>query len=252
MSSHTNAAIFLGTLALAMFIWIIYAFRRSPYTIPQTVLYAGCVLLTRVLWRTTAPPELPLPANQGAVIVCNHRSSIDPFFVQLIASTPVHWLVTRNAYESVSFGWFLKTVETIPVRRGGIDTLATKMAIRMATEGGIVGLFPEGRINLTDDFMLKVRPGAIKIALKARVNVLPCYLEGAPYGGTEASPLLMPARVTLHIGPQIDLSDFFGREREANVLKYLTEFCVGEIARLAGVAFKPEIAGRNWLPADER
>ena len=51
-----------------------------------------------------------------------------------------------------------RTLGCIPVGRRGVDTAATKQAIRLANEGGLVGLFPEGRINTSSELLLPGRP----------------------------------------------------------------------------------------------
>lgn len=252
MPAELPAILFLMVLGLLVALWIIVAISRNPYTIPQSILYFLCVLLTRILWRASIPTQLPIAHGQGAVLISNHRSSVDPFFYQVAAHRVVHWMVMRSAVESGAYGWFLRQTECIPVGRGGIDTAATKMAIRLAAQGNVVGMFPEGRINTTSDFMMKVRPGAILVALKAGVPVLPCYVEGSPYRGTVWSPLVTPAKVKLIFGRPMDLSAYYGREREPGVLQQLVCNCVREIARLAGRDdFEPQLAGRNWLPNDE-
>ena len=91
-----------------------------------------------------------------------------------------HWMVAREYCESWPLSWFFRTVEAILTGRGGVDTKAVKQAIRYASEGGLVGMLPEGRINTTDAFLLPGRPGAALVALKARVPVIPVYIEGAP------------------------------------------------------------------------
>ena len=165
-----------------------WALSRTKYTFAQGVLWVFAYLVTRLLWRAKLPHGLPFQDGEGGVIVCNHRSSIDPFFVQTCASRPVHWMVAREYCELPALRWLARTCEVIPVNRGGIDTRATKLAIRLASRGEMVGMLPEGRINKTDEFMLPVRPGAVLVALRARVPILPCYIEGAPYAGTEWSP----------------------------------------------------------------
>ena len=95
--------------------------------------------------------------------------------------------------------------------------------------------------------MLPVRPGAILVALKAHVPILPCYIEGAPYHDVPWRPVLMSARVRLRVGKLIDISDYYGREREDGVIEQLTLESVREIANLAGVeGFEPQLAGRDW------
>jgi 1-acyl-sn-glycerol-3-phosphate acyltransferase len=242
-----NAPLFLVLLAcvlLARGAWIHF---RGRYRFCQWLLLLGDVLLTRFLWRLSIPRRLPVGPREGAVLIANHRSSVDPFFFQIIAGRPVHWMVAREYCEHPKFRWFLKQTEAIPVGRGGIDPSATRAAIRFLQSGELVGMFPEGRLNTGDDLMLPVRPGAIVVALKARVPVIPCHIEGSPYGGTAASPIWTPARVRVRIGAPISLAEYHGREGDHEAVREALRLCVRRIAELAGRDdFEPQLAGRNW------
>ncbi len=234
-------------LALAGFglVW----WRHRNFTPWQIVLWYSSKFVVRFLWRAKQPAKLPLVRGQGAVIICNHRSSVDPFFIQSLAEWPLHFMVAREYCEHWGLGFLLRSCEVIPTRRGGIDTAATRTALRFAAAGEVVGMLPEGRINTTDEFMLPVRPGAVMVALKSRVPILPCYLEGVPYGGTPLSPFFMFARVRVVCGELIDLSEYYGRESEEGLLGELTLKVVSELARLAGQDnFQPTLAGRKWKP----
>jgi 1-acyl-sn-glycerol-3-phosphate acyltransferase len=160
-------------------------------------------------------------------------------------------MVAREYVEHPALRWFLTTCEVIPVNRGGIDTAATKIALRYVGNCGVVGMFPEGRINKTDQLFIAVRPGAALVAIKTRAIVLPCYIEGSPYNGTAWSPLFMPARVTVQYGETIDAADYADRieagEDEAAVTRELLIDSLKAIAKLAGQDnFEPELAGRTW------
>jgi 1-acyl-sn-glycerol-3-phosphate acyltransferase len=225
--------------------WGVVRIRRSPFTPLQTILYGINQLVARTLWRARLSGPLPLAPGQGAVIVCNHRSSLDPSFIALTGMHAVHWMVAKEYCVNPVFAWILRLCEVIPTRRGGVDTAATKMAIRYAQQGGLVGIFPEGRINTTSRLLLPGRLGAAMIALKARVPVVPCYVQGSPYNGTALGCLLMPATVRVKIGPPIDLSPYYGREGDREVLEELTKQFLRAIATLAGQSdFEPELAGR--------
>src|SRR5262245_4575642 len=250
-TSQLAAILFLILLAAAPLVALIILNRRSHFSLFQWLLWVTAFLLCKLLWRTRWAGPLPVVDGQGAVIVCNHRSSVDPFFVQTATIRKTHWLVAREYCEHPALCWFLSACEVIPTRRAGIDTAATKAAIRIASRGGLVGMLPEGRINMTPDFMLPVRPGAALVALKARVPVVPCYIEGSPYRGHVASPFFLPARVMVHFGPSIDLSDFYGREQEDGVLADAMDRILKSLAALAGRPdYQPELAGRNWKPMD--
>jgi 1-acyl-sn-glycerol-3-phosphate acyltransferase len=248
MAGETTLILLVFSAAVVLVGCVVYCFFRKPLAPSQWFLYYVNLLLVRVLWRAELPDHLPLPPDQGALIICNHRSSIDPCIIQILAGhRVVHWMVAQIYGEGTLIGWVMKTLEVIPVRRRGSDVSSTKAAIRLAAEGELVGMLPEGTINTTDEFMLPVRPGAVLVALKARVPILPCYIEGSPYHEVAWKPVLMRARVRLKVGELLDLSDYYGREREEGVLAQLTLDCVREIARLAEHDdFQPRMAGRDW------
>ena len=240
----------LSLLGLALVARVVIALRRMPFTPFQSILFGINYLLVRVLWRAEVRGSLSIPPTQGAVIVCNHRAPIDPFFLYLATRRLIHWMVAKEFVDNPGMSWFFRRVGTISVNRGGIDTAATKMAIRCTQEGGLVGLFPEGRINTTDRLLLPGRPGAALIALRTRVPVIPCYVSGSPNPGTSLGPLVTPAKVQLVIGEPIDLSPYYGREDDREVLVELTKQFLREIARLAGQPdFEPQLAGRFYRPS---
>ncbi|MBW3596178.1 MAG: 1-acyl-sn-glycerol-3-phosphate acyltransferase [Planctomycetes bacterium] len=252
MMNHLLAIAFLLLVLAAIAAAIVWAFRRSPYTPSETVLFYLDVLLCRLLWRVDLPATLPEGCENGAVIIANHRSPVDPFFIQLVPGRKVHWMVAAEYFSLPVVAWFLRKTGAIPTRRGGADTGAIRAAIRYAREGGLVGMFPEGRINKTDEFLLPVRPGAALVALRARAPVLPCYIEGAPYDGRRIlSPFFMRARVKVRFGNPIDLSEHYDAGKERHLAKELTLRAMKEIARLAGREdYEPQLAGRKWMPEE--
>jgi 1-acyl-sn-glycerol-3-phosphate acyltransferase len=246
------AVAFLGSIVAILLVILVRDCRFRGYSLPQYVLFAVASLIVRLQWRASLRKDFPLRRGQGAVIVCNHRSSVDPFFFQIGIPWVMHWMVAKEYCVHPAFGWFLRQCEVIPTNRAGIDTASTKTAIRLASRGEVVGMMPEGRINVTDQLLLPARPGAALVALKAKVPLVPAYLEGSPYAGTAWSPFFMTARVRLRWGEPIDLSPYYGREHEEEVVPEIMLRCLREIAKLAGQPnFEPTLAGRQWKPVTE-
>ena len=239
-------------LTLALVVWILWGWRKTKFTFFQAFLNFLNILLTRILWRATTSGPLPVADDEGALIICNHTSGVDPMIIQLCTDRVVHWMVAREYYEMPVLTHAFKAVDTIRVNRAGVDTAATKMAIRLAQQGGLVGLFPEGRVNTTDDLLLPGRPGAALIALRARVKVIPCFVQGVPYDGTALGSVFMAGKAHVTVGEPIDLSEYFDRDSDKAVLQELTKKFLVEIAKLSGATdFEPQLAGRNWKPGSE-
>lgn len=219
LGSWIASAMWLSALCLM----ILYIVRRKlvapgPYTLWERCLYAPAYTLARLLWRVeicwdprwgeSEQRDSRMKHGQllrerirgGAVLIANHRSSVDPFFIQLAAGARVHWMVAAEYFPHPLFGPLLRSYMAIPTRRGGADNGATKLAIRYASQGGFVGMFPEGRINRTDAPLLTIRPGAALVAAKSDVPLVPIWIEGAPVGPEVYSALLMPAKVSVTVG----------------------------------------------------
>jgi 1-acyl-sn-glycerol-3-phosphate acyltransferase len=247
MTSNTVAlSVLIAVLAFAVLAFVVW-WKRSPLTLVETFLWTGNYLIARLIWRTRIEGEIRVPPDQGAVIVANHRSSVDPAFLQICIRRVVYWMVAREYCEAPFIGALLRAFQVIPVGRAGIDTAATKQAIRRAQEGGLVGMFPEGRINQTDQLLLPGRPGAALVALRARVPIIPAYIFDAPYDGTALGPVFMRSKVRVKIGQPIDLAPYFGREKEEGVLQEITKLAMRAMATLAGQPdFEPQLAGARW------
>jgi 1-acyl-sn-glycerol-3-phosphate acyltransferase len=251
-TTTTLAVGILAAIGLGLIAWAVVSARRFPLTFHQTCWWWFNVAVTRTFWRAKVSGPLPVADGQGAVVVCNHRAPNDPCFVQLTTHRPVHWMVAKEYCESRLYGWFMRVCEVIPVSRGGIDTAATRLAIRLASQGGLVGMFPEGRINTSAELLLPGRPGAALIALKARVPIIPCYVAGTKYVGSELRSIFRCAKVRLIIGRPIDLSPYYDRERTRAVLEEITLTVLSEIARLAGCDdFQPKLAGSSYKPGPD-
>jgi 1-acyl-sn-glycerol-3-phosphate acyltransferase len=246
----------LVVVALALLGWVYGVYRgyREYYTLGQFPIYMLQRVMTRVLWRTEVEGRIPIGPHQGAVVVSNHIGPIDPAFIECASGRPMHWMVAREFVEHPLFGWAFRILQVIPVNRSGIDTAATKLAVRYATQGELVGMFPEGRINDTSAVLLPGRPGAALIALRAKVPIVPCYVTGSPYDGTPFGFFFIPAKTRVKIGPAIDISEYLADgsgDGNKEVQQKLTRRFLVEIARLAGVEnYEPELAGRSWKPAE--
>ena len=96
----------------------------------------------------------------------------------------------------------------------------------------LVGIFPEGRINTTEQLLLPGLAGAAMIAVKAKAPLVPCYLHGSPYDGTTLGCLFMPASVRLEIGAPIDVATHSDRTPRQTVDDLMAQF-IAEIERLA-------------------
>jgi 1-acyl-sn-glycerol-3-phosphate acyltransferase len=193
----------LVLVALLFLIVAICAARAWQMTLGQFALFITNWLLARALWGLKVKGEFPRDRAQGFLLLANHRSSADPLLLQASTTRPLTWMIAREFAEAPAIAWLLNIIGIIPVNRGGGDRGSVKTAIQMLRDGRCIGIFPEGKINTTTDPLLPSHAGVGLIALRAKVPIVPCWIEGAPYKGTLFSVFTMRAKATVHIGSPI-------------------------------------------------
>lgn len=83
--------------------------------------------------------------DRAYLILLNHQTPFDQFFVGLSFRGPVYYLATEDIF---SMGWISSLIRflvaPIPIRKQTTDAAAVKTCIRVAREGGTIALAPEG------------------------------------------------------------------------------------------------------------
>ena len=169
-----------------------------------------------------------VPRDGGLVVASNHLSNLDPWPLALpLYPRQVHYMAKAELYGNPVFRAILDRAGAFPVDRGGRDPETFRTAVRLAREGGVVGMFPEGtrrRKGLRKKHEARPHPGAARIALAAGVPLVPAAL-----GGTDRLTRLGPLRVAY--GPPIEIGDLDGRNRR-EAAQAATDRLMESIARL--------------------
>jgi 1-acyl-sn-glycerol-3-phosphate acyltransferase len=123
-----------------------------------------------------------LPTSGGYVLACNHISNLDPWPLGL-PLWPRRWL--RFMAKAELYWWPAKYVldgaGAFPVHRGLADVEAVETAVRLARNGNVVVMFPEGTRRakgLVKKHRARPRSGAARIALEAEVPLVPAAVAG--------------------------------------------------------------------------
>ena len=113
----------------------------------------------------------------GALILCNHASYADPFYVgRTFWYRRMYFLaadiVMRNSFISL----LLKGMGCIPINRESYDLQAIKNVIATAKRGHTVAIYPEGTVH-RDHNLQAIKNGALLIAIQAKVPMIPVYTQ---------------------------------------------------------------------------
>jgi 1-acyl-sn-glycerol-3-phosphate acyltransferase len=199
--------------------------RPSPF-----YLFIGAISLPVLhgLFRLRAEGVENVPTEGGFVLAANHTSNFDPWPLG-IPLWPRRYL--RFMAKAELFRWPLNHLISagggFPVRRGEGDLEAMETAIRLAREGQVVVMFPEGtrrKKGLRKKHEARPHSGAARIALEANVPLVP-----AAIAGTDALARL--DRLRVRYGKPIPLDDLDGKEPSV-AAREATDRLMVEIERL--------------------
>jgi 1-acyl-sn-glycerol-3-phosphate acyltransferase len=117
-----------------------------------------------------------LPPEGGAVLAVNHLSAIDPPLVGSFSNRALWYMMKSELLEIPVVGEALTWTGAFPIRRGESDREGLRTALELVREGHIVGVFVEGT-RQRFGYPGPVHAGAVTIAMKGGVPVIPCGLE---------------------------------------------------------------------------
>lgn len=119
-----------------------------------------------------------LPISGACILVCNHQSHLDPPAVGSLAiGRGVHFLARGTLFNNPVFGWVIRRLNAIPLRRGEADLVAIKEALKRIESGAAMVVFAEGTRS-EDGAMKPFERGTLLLLRKSRCPVVPVAVEG--------------------------------------------------------------------------
>lgn len=149
-----------------------------------------------------------LPPEGPAIYVSNHQSNFD--IALLYAGLPIQfrWMAKQELFKIPLFGITMKRAGYIPIDRSNrrLAMRSITAAARRIQEGASVIIFPEGT-RTPDGQLQPFKKGALLIATKAQVPVVPMVISGSYQVQPKNSLRINPAPLKLRILPPIAASE---------------------------------------------
>lgn len=149
-------------------------------------------LILRIFFRRIEVQGLERVTTDGALLfLVNHPNGlVDPLFLFALVPRPVSFLAKSTLFKMPVVGYFVRSVDAIPVYRkqdSGVDTSKNQetfdRARALLRSGGTIAICPEG-VSHSEDKLLPIKSGAARIALGAvsaggpplSLQIVPCGL----------------------------------------------------------------------------
>ena len=179
--------------------------------------------------------------NRPYLILMNHQTPMDQFFVSLTFRRPVYFLATEDIF---SMGWLSNLIRflvaPIPIQKGNMDLRAVKTCIRVAREGGTICLAPEGN-RTYHGRTLHMRSSIVSLIRSLKLPVAIFRIEGGYGVQPRWSDVVRKGDMRSYVKCVIEPEEFADMSNDDLFARICEELSVDE-AKVTGDFVHPENA----------
>src|SRR5918997_1809500 len=181
-----------------------------------------------------------VPETGAAVLASNHLSFADWLFMPLALDRRVTFVAKSDYFTGVGVkGWaqkrFFAGTGQVPIDRTGgrASEGAIRAGMKVLERGELFGIYPEGTRS-HDGKLYKGRTGVARLALEARVPVIPCGVIGTDKIAPPGKVIASLASPVVKFGEPLDFSRYDGMESDRLILRAVTDEIMYRIMELSG------------------
>lgn len=195
---------------------------------------------TNVVFRPWVRGLDNIPETGGAILASNHLSVSDSIFLPVKVPRPVVFLAKIEYFQGADLKGrltrsFMRMTNQLPMDRSGGRASAQSLSSgeQALKDGRLLGIYPEGTRS-PDGRLYKGKIGVARLALSARVPVIPVAMIGTDKVQPIGRKIPRVRRVGVIIGEPLDFSEFYDRAADRGVQRQVTDEIMYQIMRLSG------------------
>jgi len=196
--------------------------------------------LMRLAFRPEVRGAENLPRSGGALVASNHLAVLDSFVLPLMVPRRMAFPAKSEYFTTPGVAgtlqrWFFSGMGQVPIERGNgrAARAALDTGIGVLREGRLFGIYPEGTRS-PDGRLYKGRTGVARMALEAKVPVVPVAMVGTDRANPVGSRFWRPVRIRIVIGEPLDFSRYFDIPDDRQVERAITDEVMYALMELSG------------------
>ncbi len=131
----------------------------------------------KAIYKPTLVGKENIPESGRIILAGNHTNYFDCLLVACATKRCVHYLAKDELMKG-PLGIIFKGLGIIPVNRRTKDRAAYLSALETLRDEKLIGIFPEGTINRTEDVIMPFKFGAVKMARETDTKIVPFAITG--------------------------------------------------------------------------
>lgn len=184
-----------------------------------------------------------IPATGPVIIVGNHLSVIDSFFMPAMIDRRVYFLAKSDYFTGKGVkGWLVKSFMTavgqLPIDRSGgkASEASLNTGLGVLDRGDVLGIYPEGTRS-PDARLYRGRTGVARLVLESGAVVVPAVMIDTEKAMPIGAKFPKIRRIGTVVGKPLDFSRFAGMSADRFVLRSVTDEIMLEIQKLSGQTY---------------
>lgn len=181
-----------------------------------------------------------IPTHGPAILASNHLSFSDSIFIPVVVPRQVRFLAKSDYWKGRGLRgtvnrWFFDLSGQIPMDRSGgrASSASLNAGLQALQDGHLLGIYPEGTRS-PDGRLHRGKLGVAKLALEARVPVVPMALIGTDKVQPVGKTIPRVRRVGLIIGEPLTFDSYFDNAKDRFAQRAATDAIMSQIMRLSG------------------
>lgn len=131
----------------------------------------------KIFFRPTYIGTELIPTDVNFILAGNHTSYLDPLLLMSSTNKTIHFLAKDSLAKGIK-GLLFRSMGIIPVNRKIHDKNSLKTAEEELLNKKVIGIFPEGTINRTEEVTIPFKIGAVKMAQDTDTLLVPFTITG--------------------------------------------------------------------------
>ncbi|MBE6771298.1 MAG: 1-acyl-sn-glycerol-3-phosphate acyltransferase [Ruminococcaceae bacterium] len=131
----------------------------------------------KAIYKPSVIGKKNIPENGRIILAGNHTNYFDCILVGTATKRCVHYLAKDELMKG-PLKYIFKGMGIIPVNRRQKDKAALENAENILKDEKVIGIFPEGTINRTEDIIMPFKFGAVKMAKDTDTAIVPFVITG--------------------------------------------------------------------------
>jgi 1-acyl-sn-glycerol-3-phosphate acyltransferase len=188
--------------------------------------------LLRRVYRIQVEGGTRIPERGPCILVSNHESLADPFFLGVATPRPIHYMSKIELWDNPIVGKLMDGFGTFPIERGGGDSGALRHGIRLLDDGHVLGVFPQGtsKARRNRPFMR----GAARLAFATGAPIVPVCLVNTEKALRPSKPRIGFPRIRILVAQPLEVEPQRPTVASANELTRRLEAAIEELRRPFG------------------